>query len=220
MPPFASQYTEIFDRFGYPLSAAHGISDSVLDRTAERLGCSIPEALRSYYEVAGKEKRFNLAFQQILPPARWSLAGGHLVFIEESQGVCNWGVSVKSKGARDPGISQGFEEETDEGESTVSWHPENARCSTFIKVLLHYQAVSGGYRFCGGGTAPEDVQKRLKRGWTFVGEVSELWAYSRPNQVVCIMSGAGLIDDLMIMAGGKTAKDLAAIGESLGITFA
>lgn len=219
MTPVATQYAEIFDRFGYSLSGSHGIDDAVLNRTAERLGCSIPEALRTYYVVAGKEKRFNHAFQQFLPPSRWSVTGGHLVFIEENQGVCHWGVSLRSKGARDPAISQGFEEETDEGESMVSWHPENARCSTFIKVLLHYQAVSGGYRFCGGGTAPEDVQKRLKRGWTFVGEVSELWAYSRPNQVVCIMSGGELIDDMILMAGGKTAKDLAAIGESLGITF-
>ena len=221
MPPFASQYADLFDRFGYPLGANHGIDDAVLDRAAERLGAPIPEALRSYYSVAGKEKRFSRAFQQFLPPSRWSIAGKHLVFLEENQAVCTWGVSLKTRGARDPAISQGFEEETDEGESTVSWHSENARCSTFISVLLHYQAVSGGYRFCSGGTAPDDVHKQLKRGWNYVGEVSELWAFSRPNQVVCIMSGTGLIDDgMMLMAGGKTARDLIAIGESLGMKLA
>lgn len=216
---FTAQYRAIFDRFGYPLTERHGIDETTLDRAAVRLDCKIPEALRAYYVVAGNEKRFNQALQRILPPSGWSVAGKHLAFVEENQAVCQWGVSLRSKGAGDPVISQGFEEETDEGESSFAWHSEHARCSKFITVLLHYQAVSGGLRHCGGGDAPDDVHNQLKRGWTFAGEVSGLWAFSRPNQVVCVMEGMSPTSDMTLLAGGKTARDLAEIGKSLGVTF-
>ena len=129
---FTAQYRAIFDRFGYPLTERHGIDETTLDRAAVRLDCKIPEALRAYYVVAGNEKRFNQALQRILPPSGWSVAGKHHAFVEENQAVCQWGVSLRSKGAGDPVISQGFEEETDEGESSFAWHSENARCSKFI----------------------------------------------------------------------------------------
>jgi hypothetical protein len=111
-------------------------------------------------------------------------------------------------------ISQGV----DDGES-IDWHREHDKCSTFISVLLHYQAVSGGFRSCASGSAPDDVHEKLKRDWEYAGEVNQLWAFSRQNQAVCIMAGSGLpfMPTMMLMAGGKTARDMKTIGDSLGV---
>jgi hypothetical protein len=111
-------------------------------------------------------------------------------------------------------ISQGINYEDE-----IEWHKEHDKCSVFISVLLHYQAVSGALGACASGSAPEDVHEMLKQGWQYVGEANQLWAFSRQNQVVCIMAGGGppFVPAMVLMAGGKTARDLKAIGDSLGV---
>lgn len=135
--------------------------------------------------------------------------------MEENQSVCWWGVSVKSRGANNPMVSQGVRHD-----DAVQWNMEHRKCSTFISVLLHYQAVSDGFRFCGSGASPEDAHEKLKKsGWQYAGEVNQLWAFNRQNQAVCIMPGSGLpfMPAMMLMAGGKTQADLKSISESLGV---
>jgi hypothetical protein len=215
MPDFASQYRALYDRFGYPLGKTHGMAVSALDKAADRLNVVIPDALRDYYTVAGSERRFNRSLQTFLHPSKWFLDQRHIAFVEENQACCWWGVSVKSRGARDPMVSQGVNQD-----DSIDWHKEHDKCSTFISVLLHYQAVSGGFRFCASGAAPDDAHKKLKQhDWRYVGELNQLWAFHRQNQVVCIMAGGGLpfMPAMMLMAGGKSAEDIQSIGNSLGI---
>lgn len=214
MRDFLAQYRKLYGRFGYPLGKTHGMATSALDKAASRLGVAIPIALRDYYAVAGNERRFNRSLQTFLHPSKWFVDQQHIVFVEENQTCCWWGVSVKSRGAKDPMISQGVNHD-----DSIDWHKEHDRCSTFISVLLHYQAVSDGFRFCASGSAPDDVHEKLKRDWQYVGEVNQLWAFNRQDQVVCIMAGGGLpfMPAMMLMAGGRTARDIESIGDSLGV---
>lgn len=214
MRDFAAHYRMLYKRFGYPLGKTHGMAKSVLDAAASRLDVAIPAALRNYYAIAGNERRFNRSLHRFLHPSKWFVQGRHIVFLEENQGCCWWGVSVKSRGAADPMISQGVS-----GDESIERHKEHDRCSTFISVMLHQQAVSGGYRFHESVPAPDDIYEKLKKDWEYVGEVNEFWAFSRQNQAACLMAGSGLpfMPDMMLMAAGKTAKDVEAIGESLGV---
>jgi hypothetical protein len=214
MSDFTAQYRELFGRFGYPLGKSHGMAASVLNTAASRLGVAIPIALRDYYAVAGNERRFNRSQQTFLHPSKWFADQRHIVFIEENQTASWWGVSVKSRGARDPMMSQGVDHD-----DSIEWHKEHDKCSAFISVLLHYQAVSGGFRFCGSGAAPDDVHEKLRRDWEYVGEVNQLWAFRRQNQVVCIMAGCGLpfMPTMTLMGGAKTIRDMKSIVDSLGV---
>lgn len=217
MPAFANRYRRLYDRFGYPLGVTHAADTSALDKVAERLHTSLPTALYEYYAVAGNERRFNRSLQTFLAPSRWFLNQRHLVFIEENQAACWWGVSMNSRGAKDPMVSQGVNHD-----DAIEWHKVHNKCSTFISVLLHYQAVSDGFRFCGSCTAPDDAHEKMKSsGWEYAGEVNQLWAFNRQNQAVCIMPGGGLpyMPAMMVMAGGKTAADLESIGDSLGVNL-
>ena len=216
MPEFAAQYRKLYERLGYPLGKAHGMAAPILDKAADRLGVAIPAALRDYYMVAGNECRFNRSLQRFLRPSKWFVNQQHLVFLEENQGVCFWGVSVKSRTGKDPMISQGVNHDEDDA---IDWHKEHNKCSTFLAVLLHYQAVSGGLPYCAFCSAPDDTHEKLKHDWQYVGEINRLWAFNRQNQVVCIMAGGGpaFMPAMMLMAGGKTASDVTAIGDSLGV---
>jgi hypothetical protein len=217
MPNFHKQYSDLFATFGSPLGKSHGVDTAILDKAEKKLGVAIPESLRAYYEVAGNERRFNQSMQRFQSPSNWFVDQKQLVFLDENQSVCQWGVSIKTKGAKDPMVSQGV----DHGENLV-WHKEHNRCSIFISVILHYQAVSDGFKHCASGAAPDDAHEKLKQGrWKYVGEVNQLWAFNRPNQVVCIMPSGGLpfMPSMMLMAGGKTAGDLKSISESLGVSL-
>lgn len=217
MRDFHKQYTDLFDVFGVPLGQSHRVDTAVLDKTEERLGIKIPESLRAYYEVAGNERKLNRSMQRFLPPSKWFVDKKQLVFLDENQSVCCWGVSLRSAGAKDPMVSQGVC-----NDEKFGWYKEHDKCSTFISVILHMQAVSDGLKHCCSGTAPDDVHEKFKQGsWKYIGEVNQLWAFSRPNQVVCIMPGGGAwsMPSMMLLAGGKTAGDIKSISESLGVAL-
>lgn len=206
----------MYQTFGYPLTVRSSLSSEVLAAAEKRLSVRVPAALRDYYLVAGRERRFNACLHRLLPPTKWFLDKQRLIFMEENQCVCWWGVSIRNAGSDDPPVSQGINDEP------ISWYPEHRKCSVFLAVMLHYQAVGDGYRFCGQADAPDESNYRFEEhGWTHYGKVNSMQAYSRPNQVVCLMPPGDhpFMQKWSILAGGKTKRDLQAIETDLGIAF-
>jgi hypothetical protein len=166
MASFKNYYRSLFRTFGYPLSDRTVLSSNVLTVAEKRLGVKIPKALRDYYLVAGRERRFNTCLDRLLPPSQWSLDKKRILFMEENQVVAWWGVSIRNPRAADPPISQVINDEP------IYWLPEHRKCSVFLAVMLHHQAVSGGFRFCGMADVPEQSNYRFEEnGWTYYGEV-------------------------------------------------
>jgi hypothetical protein len=215
MASFKKYYQTIYQTFGYPLSKSTALPSKVLTAAEKRLGLRIPAALRDYYLVAGRERRFSACHNRLLPPAKWSVNKDRLIFMEENQRVVWWGVSTRNPRSDDPPVSQGINDEP------ITWHPEHRKCSVFLAVMLHYQAACGGFRFCGGADAPDQSNYRFdEHGWTHFGAVNSLLVYSRQNQVVCLMPPGDLpfIEKWTILAGGKRKADLQTIGADLGVT--
>jgi hypothetical protein len=208
MASFQKYYRTLFDTFGYPLTERTALSPNVIAAAEKRLGVRIPAALRDYYLVAGRERRFNTSHNRVLAPQKWTIDKQRLIFMEENQQVVWWAISTRNAGNDDPPIYQAVDDEP------LTWVREHRKCSVFLAVMLHYQAVGGAYGFQGYGQAPRDVKKRLQKAWTFCGVVNGLRAYSRANQVVCHM-----LEEQSVLAGGKTARDLRAIGQDLGVNL-
>jgi len=216
MPSFKSYYRTIYATFGYPLNERTAVSPEVLDAARKRLAVPLPRAVRDYYLVAGRERRFNTSHNRLLPPSKWTVDKGRLIFMEENQAVVYWGVSTRNPRGDDPRVWQGVNGEP------ITWYPEHRKCSVFLAVMLHYQAVSGGFRFCGRADVPDQTDYRFEEhGWTCYGEVNSMTAYSRPNQVVCVMPPGDLpfMRKWSVLAGGKTRSDLRDIGEELGLVI-
>jgi hypothetical protein len=201
---FKKHYCSVFEMLGYPLSERMATPPGEISSAEERLGARVPAALRDYYAVAGRERRFNHCLNRLLTPGQWSIDKQHLLFMEENQSVLWWGASVRNQNSQDPPISQGINDDP------IEWHPLQCQCS-----------VSGGYDFYGSGDAPDETDYRFEaHGWTFHGEINSLTAYSRPNEVICLMPPDNLpFMKWSVLGGAKTERGLKALSDEIGVSF-
>ncbi|HXG12142.1 MAG TPA: hypothetical protein VNK04_20475 [Gemmataceae bacterium] len=212
---FKKYYRTIYATFGYPLVERQGMSSEELAAVEKRLDVQVPAALRAYYLVAGRERRFNTCHHRLLKPQKWSIDKRRLIFMEENQRVLWWGVSIRNPDSDDPSVWQGVNDDE------ITWVREHRRCSEFLGFILHYQAVNNGFPFCSMADAPDRFDYDFEEnGWTYYGEIGAVRAYSRSNQVVCLQPPAlPFMDALQVLAGAKTKRDLQAIGDDLGMTL-
>ena len=216
MMSFKDYYRKLYQTIGYPLTAKSAIATSILAAAEKRLGIKLPTALHDYYLVAGNERRFNTCHNRLLPPKQWHVAGRRLIFMAENQAVVYWGVSVKNTRSIDPAVWQGINDDA------IHWNREHPKCSAFLAVMLHYQAVNDGLPFCATAQAPEQSDYRFEaHGWTYYGMVNSLSAYSRTNQVVCLMPPGDLpfMQRWSVLAGAKTKRELLALAEEIGVAW-
>jgi hypothetical protein len=144
MASFKKYYQGIYSTFGYPLTERDGVSANVMSAAERRLGVRVPAALRDYYAVAGRARRFNTSLNRLLRPSHWCIERQRLIFLEENQKVFWWGVSTRNPRLDDPPVSQGINDDP------IVWdRPDHRLCSVFLAVMLHYQAVEGGFE-CSG----------------------------------------------------------------------
>jgi hypothetical protein len=207
-------FRELYDRFGYPLTRRDSVPETAIRAAERRLGIRVPRVLRDYYAIAGRERRFAVSHNRVLLPREWIVDKNRLVFMDENQAVVRWGASLRNPRAADPPVSQGVN-----GDS-ISWYPEHRRCSVFLAVMLCYNAVNGGFRFCGKTEIADHAGYRFeKRGWTFYGEVNSLRAYGRRGQALCLLPPSDLpfMDKWSVLTGGKTKSDLRQIADEVGL---
>jgi hypothetical protein len=201
MPTFSERLESAFATLVRPLTAEDRQPEADLSDAEVRLGLRLPSVLRDYYRLAGRFDRFNHAHNQLLGPEEWSVDGGKLVFLEENQCVVVWGVEASTSPEDDPPVYQG----PTVGGRPTEWYLEHGRCSEFLLVMLHLQAVWGGYDHLGGSDVPPAALEPFLTGWTFAGRVNELRAYSRAGGAACVLEDEG---STQLYVGGRTERDL------------
>jgi hypothetical protein len=208
MQGFAERLASVLKRLVRPLTTADGESEASTSEGEVRLGVRLPAVLREYYLLAGRLDRFNRAHNRLLRPEEWTVDGGKLVFLEENQCVVFWGVEAVTSPIDDPPVYQG---QKVRGRPT-DWYVEHERCSEFLLVMFHLQAVWGGYEFLGGTETASEALERFLTGWTPVGSVNELLAFNRDGKVACFIQGKG---SSQLYVGGRTERDFKAIEDEL-----
>lgn len=213
---FTDTYRQVFAVLGCELKPSDGCAESRLAAAEKRLGMLLPQALREYYLVAGREQRFNRIHDRLLAPNEWSVDGGHLVFMEENQAVVLWGVPASTQPATDPPVSQGANGDP------VEWYPEHENCSVFLAVMIHWHGAYGAaMQYADTATVDAELVGRLDEDWNFVGEVNEMRAYNRPGQAVCFLKWDDPIQRTKggslwrIFVGAKTKEVLEEAASSL-----
>lgn len=214
-----AEYGSLFARLGFPLSKPEGVSATQLDKAESKLGICLPQVLRDYYLIAGKEKTLNHSFNRLCSPSEWEIHSGKLIFMEENQTVVVWGVPVTKQVAQDPLV---FQCPLVSGELD-KWYSEKTRFSDFIKFMIHLQAAyGGGMPFTASAPAAVDPSEKLKSAWSFGGEVNGMQAYSRQDRAVCIVrwQDFGANKKYWRVFGGAKSKDeLAEIARELEIDW-
>ena len=216
---FQNEYSSLFAKLGFPLGNDDGMPATELTKAETELGIRLPQALMDYYLVAGKEKVLNHSFNRLCPPDDWEVHSGNLIFFAENQTVVVWGVSVTEPPEQDPTV---FQCPLVRGELD-KWYSEEARCSDFLKFMIHLQAAyGGGMPFSASAKVAEDLSAKLKSSWSFGGEVSGMQAYSMQNRVVCLTKWRDFFSDQKewrLFGGAKTKDELNAAAADLGINW-
>lgn len=75
-----------------PLTGADGWDDEALDAAEERLGRSLPVAVREAYALFGRRSDLTSNQGELLDPARLYEHDGLLVFRDENEGAARWAV--------------------------------------------------------------------------------------------------------------------------------
>jgi hypothetical protein len=211
MTNFQDAYRQAYQSLGHRLSHGEGRSDARLRTVEKRLGIRLPKALRDYYQVAGKERRFNQAFNHLYAPDECVSKDDKLVFMEENQAVVLWGTEANALPQDDPPVYQGVNGEP------IEWYLEQEHCSVFLVVMLHWQGTFGGaMTYSGTAAVSEELISKLDRDWNFVGEVNQMRAYSRAGKAVCCLKWE---DGWRVFAGAVTTRDFNAIAVELGLKW-
>ncbi|MDO4260256.1 MAG: hypothetical protein Q4C87_12135 [Actinomycetaceae bacterium] len=118
--------------YAEPLSKKDALSAEFINGVTERLGVTIPEALREWYELVGA--RINSQIQDVaLGPDEWQVSNSHLRFWVENRG--DWWVGASLDQGSDPHVfAFGIREEPIGICSLSEWLRGRAICETRIGV--------------------------------------------------------------------------------------
>ncbi|MBL4844796.1 MAG: hypothetical protein JKY65_04650 [Planctomycetes bacterium] len=121
---------------GRDLRESEGVSKEEVDQAAAGLGCALESSLRAYYRCAGRADTLNSFHNEILVPQDWYLSEGHLVFMEENQGVVSWGLKVDAD-----------EEATvwQRNNTSGAWHSEEKPLLVFLEDLFAWYAEGADF---------------------------------------------------------------------------
>lgn len=125
---------------GRELQAEDGVSAAEITEAEKKSGSPLPPVLQSFYRLAGKEETVMDSFQHFTPLETLFTEGDKLVFLEENQGVCVWGIALN---------------ETASDQATVyqcpypddKWYAEDDTLTAFLEAVLYYQFAQGGYEW-------------------------------------------------------------------------
>lgn len=126
---------EVYGAFG----EKDAVSQQEIDAAGQRLGLVLPRALQVLYRRTGRSVSLHQSNDVLVLPRDLVIEDGHLIFYNENQRVCRWGIAVSSLVLDDPPVHTSYL-----GTSGEQWMLEAASVTEFIRVHGSWQAVQGG----------------------------------------------------------------------------
>lgn len=151
---------------GRALKSNDGMSASEVETAQSLCKCAFPETLNIFYRLLGNVSMFMSSFQNFIEPYR---KGDYLVFLEENQGICYWGVNIHK--ASDDGVDVYMC--TDINAERLEWYPEEITLKEFMIVIMYYQCAQGGYQY-GSAVYKSDFEHEDEY-LAFLKDVTEGW---------------------------------------------
>ena len=121
---------------GRRLIEKDGLNISEIEVVEKSLGIKLPTILRDFHLLVGNLDMFISSFEQFVKPY---IKGEMLVFLEENQGVCYWGVNIRNPENELVFMCTDLEIENSE------WYSEKVTLTEFLTILMYYQCAQGGY---------------------------------------------------------------------------
>jgi len=115
---------------GRHLTEKDGMNVSEIETIENSLSLKLPTVLRDFHLLVGNLDMFTSSFEQFVEPY---IKGEMLVFLEENQCVCIWGINIQD--AENETVFMCTDFETDNPE----WYSEEKTLTDFLIILMYYQ---------------------------------------------------------------------------------
>ena len=145
---FWTSYRVLVKRLLRPVGKSDGFSEAAISEAEQRLGLKLPRLLHEFYLLTGTREDINGTYNRLLDPEDLFIDSDTLVFYEENQAICVWGVALGNLNEENPPVVR--KDSTDEA---PVWEADFDHLSQFLTAMLFMQAVNGGMRHHGVGTA-------------------------------------------------------------------
>ncbi len=151
---------------GRALKNKDGMSAREVETAQSHCGCAFPEALSVFYRLLGNLNAFMSSFQIFIEPYR---KGDYLIFLEENQGVCYWGINIHEMVNEDVKIYMCTDIDAEQPE----WYSEEITLEEFLIAIMYYQCAQGGYQY-GSAIYKSDFEHEAEY-LAFLKDVTEGW---------------------------------------------
>lgn len=202
---------------GRSLTNNDGFDVEIIKNAEAKLGKAIPEALKTYYVTIGKLDIFMSSFQRFLKPEDLFYEDGKLVFLEENQNVCYWGVDTEKK-EDNPLVYQV------QNIDNAVWHSEEILLSDFLQMIMYGQCAEGGYKFSGAiydmdlEEMPEFIEELTTNNWQKVVDHSNWIVYENDRKLIWYYTddNGDFSEDYPILVSTLTQEDFLTMEEDFG----
>jgi hypothetical protein len=122
------------------LNEKDGISNEALLQAEKKLKVKLPISLLQYYQVVGNIDKLNRYHNIIYNPKNFRIIDKKLVFMEENQSTCYWGINLKDLDKDDPIVFQG---QIFDAYEKIDWYSEKMTFSRFMTKMLVWEFKEG-----------------------------------------------------------------------------
>jgi hypothetical protein len=204
---------------GRSLTNNDGFDIVIIENAETKLGQRIPAVLKEFYITIGKVDVFMTSFHRFLKPEDLFYENGKLVFLEENQNVCYWGVNTANE-ADDSLVYQA------QNRDNAIWYSEEILLSDFLQMMLYGQCAEGGYQFSGAIYDMDRLElleftdQITKNNWQKVVDHNNWIIYEKDRKLIWYFTddNGDLSEDYPLFVSTLTKEDLLKMEEEFGFT--
>jgi hypothetical protein len=204
---------------GRSLTNNDGFDVRIIENAETRLGQEIPKLLKEFYITVGKLDIFMSLFQRFIKPEDLFYEDGKLVFLEENQKVCFWGVDKENK-EDNPLVYQV------QNIDNAVWYSEEILLSDFLQMIMYGQCAEGGYQFSGAiydmdqAELSEFIEEITTKNWQKVVDHNNWIIYENDRKLIWYFTDedGNLSEDYPLFVSTQTKEDFLETEEEFGFS--
>jgi hypothetical protein len=166
-----------------PITVGDGVRADELAAIEQRNGITMPQALREWYQIAGKRRELTSGQNEFRTPDTFGtrIDGEYVILYVENQDVCRWGIRLRDLALEDPPVFL-----SDDVQGT--WILETTTLSEFIFQVVVFEASIETDTYGRHGLAEVTLDNEMIEllQWRFDKLHLSSWHWPADNSIFCV----------------------------------